>query len=329
MNTATDELRRIADAAWQKDPSGRATAERLQQWVRYTIVNAMTIDVEDYFQVEAFASTVNRSEWERLPRRVEHNTERLLDILAEAGVKATFFILGWVAERHPALARRVVADGHEVASHGSEHIRVDRQSPESFRADVRRSKRTLEDTGGVRVLGYRAPTFSIGRSSTWAHAILAEEGYRYSSSLYPIKHDLYGCPGAPRTPFAPLPGLLEIPLSTVRVMRIDLPASGGGYFRLLPYSLTRRLLLQAGRANRSPAIFYLHPWEIDPEQPRQHSAPWLSRFRHYLNLDRTEPRLRRLLRTFAWTRMDRLFLADDAGPFPVITSWADRKPQSP
>lgn len=329
MNTATDELRRIADAAWQKDPSGRATAERLQQWVRDTIVNAMTIDVEDYFQVEAFASTVNRSEWERLPRRVEHNTERLLDILAEAGVKATFFILGWVAERHPALARRVVADGHEVASHGSEHIRVDRQSPESFRADVRRSKRTLEDTGGVRVLGYRAPTFSIGRSSTWAHAILAEEGYRYSSSLYPIKHDLYGCPGAPRTPFAPLPGLLEIPLSTVRVMRIDLPASGGGYFRLLPYSLTRRLLLQAGRANRSPAIFYLHPWEIDPEQPRQHSAPWLSRFRHYLNLDRTEPRLRRLLRTFAWTRMDRLFLADDAGPFPVITSWADRKPQSP
>jgi len=329
VNTATDELRRIADAAWLKDPSGRATAERLQQWVRYTIVNAMTIDVEDYFQVEAFASTVNRSEWERLPRRVEHNTERLLDILAEAGVKATFFILGWVAERHPALARRVVADGHEVASHGSEHIRVDRQSPESFRADVRRSKRTLEDTGGVRVLGYRAPTFSIGRSSTWAHAILAEEGYRYSSSLYPIKHDLYGCPGAPRTPFAPLPGLLEIPLSTVRVMRIDLPASGGGYFRLLPYSLTRRLLLQAGRANRSPAIFYLHPWEIDPEQPRQHSAPWLSRFRHYLNLDRTEPRLRRLLRTFAWTRMDRLFLADDAGPFPVITSWADRKPQSP
>lgn len=329
MNTATDELRRIADAAWQKDPSGRATAERLQQWVRDTIVIAMTIDVEDYFQVEAFASTVNRSEWERLPRRVEHNTERLLDILAEAGVKATFFILGWVAERHPALARRIVADGHEVASHGSEHIRVDRQSPESFRADVRRSKRTLEDTGGVRVLGYRAPTFSIGRSSTWAHAILAEEGYRYSSSLYPIKHDLYGCPGAPRTPFAPLPGLLEIPLSTVRVMRIDLPASGGGYFRLLPYSLTRRLLLQTGRANRSPAIFYLHPWEIDPEQPRQHSAPWLSRFRHYLNLDRTEPRLRRLLRTFAWTRMDRLFLADDAGPFPVITSWADRKPQSP
>jgi polysaccharide deacetylase family protein (PEP-CTERM system associated) len=260
---------------------------------------------------------------------VERNTERLLDILAEAGVKATFFILGWVAERHPAMARRIVADGHEVASHGSEHIRVDRQAPESFRADVRRSKRALEDITGVRVLGYRAPTFSIGRSSTWAHGILAEEGYRYSSSVYPIKHDLYGCPGAPRTPFTPLQGLLEIPLSTVSVLGIDLPASGGGYFRLLPYPLTCWLLTQAGRANRSPAIFYLHAWEIDPEQPRQHSAPLRSRFRHYLNLDRTEPRLQRLLRTFAWTRMDRLFLADAAGPFPVITSWADRKPQSP
>jgi polysaccharide deacetylase family protein (PEP-CTERM system associated) len=235
VNTATDDLRRIADpASPEKDPPGRANAERLQQRARETIVNAMTIDVEDYFQVEAFASHVNRSEWERLPRRVERITERLLDILAEAGVRATFFILGWVAERHPAMARRIVADGHEVASHGSEHIRVDRQAPESFRADVRRSKRALEDITGVRVLGYRAPTFSIGRSSTWAHGILAEEGYRYSSSVYPIKHDLYGCPGAPRTPFTPLQGLLEIPLSTVSVLGIDLPASGGGYFRLLP-----------------------------------------------------------------------------------------------
>jgi polysaccharide deacetylase family protein (PEP-CTERM system associated) len=330
VNTATDELRRPPDpASPEKDPPGRANAEPLQRPARDTIVNAMTIDVEDYFQVEAFASTVNRSEWERLPRRVERNTERLLDILAEAGVKATFFVLGWIAERHPALVRRIAADGHEVASHGADHIRIDRQSPESFRVDVRRSKRALEDTGGVRIVGYRAPTFSIGPNSTWAHAILAEEGYRYSSSVYPVKHDLYGCPGAPRTPFAPLHGLLEIPLSTVRVLGIDLPASGGGYFRLLPYPLTRWLLRQAGHANHSPAIFYLHPWEIDPEQPRQHSAPLLSRFRHYLNLDRTEPRLRRLLRSFAWTRMDQLFLTENAGPFPVITSWTDYKPQSP
>jgi polysaccharide deacetylase family protein (PEP-CTERM system associated) len=291
--------------------------------------NAMTIDVEDYFQVEAFAATIDRNAWEGLPRRVERNTERLLDILAESDVQATFFTLGWVAQRHPGLVRRMVAEGHELASHGSDHMRADRQSPGDFRDDVRRSKRVLEDAGGVLVRGYRAPTFSIGRGSIWAHSILAEEGYQYSSSVYPIKHDLYGTPGAPRTPFAPLPGMLEIPLTTVRLLGIDLPASGGGYFRLLPYPLTRQLLRHASRANRSPSIFYLHPWEIDPEQPRQNAAPLLSRFRHYLNLGRTEPRLRRLLRNFSWTRMDRLFLTDQRGPFPVVVSWTDRKPPSP
>jgi polysaccharide deacetylase family protein (PEP-CTERM system associated) len=289
----------------------------------------MTIDVEDYFQVEAFASAIERNSWENLPRRVERNTGQLLDILAETGVQATFFTLGWIAERHPALVRRIVAEGHELASHGCDHVRVDRQSPETFRADVRRSKRTLEDTGGVLVTGYRAPTFSIGRNSRWAHAILSEEGYRYSSSVYPRKHDLYGSPGAPRTPFAPIQGMLEIPLTTVGVMGLDLPASGGGYFRLLPYPVTRWLLRRARRANGSPAVFYLHPWEIDTEQPRQRAAPLLSKFRHYINLDRTEPRLRRLLQTFSWTRMDRLFLTNEAGPFPVITSWTDRRPQLP
>ena len=290
---------------------------------------ALTIDVEDYFQVEAFASTIDRGDWETLPRRVERNTERLLEILAEAGVEATFFMLGWVAERHPGLVRRIVADGHELASHGSDHARADRQSPESFRGDVRRSRRLLEDTGGVTVRGYRAPTFSIGAGNRWAHAVLAEEGYRYSSSVYPIKHDLYGSPGAPRTPFSPHAGIIEIPLTTVRVLGRNLPASGGGYFGLLPYPLTRWLLRQAGRANRSPAIFYLHPWEIDAEQPRQRAAPLLSRSRHYLNLSRTEPRLRRLLRNFTWTRMDRLFLTDAAERLPVIGSWTDHKPQSP
>jgi len=289
----------------------------------------MTIDVEDYFQVEAFASTIQRSDWESLPRRVERNTERLLQILGDAEIEATFFVLGWVAERHPDLVRRVVAAGHEVASHGCSHVRVDCQSPEEFRDDIRRSKQVLEDLAGVPVRGYRAPTFSIGGASKWAHAILAEEGYRYSSSVYPVKHDLYGTPEAPRTPFSPVPGMLEIPLTAVRMLGIDIPASGGGYFRLLPYHLTSGLLNRARRVNRSPAVFYLHPWEIDPEQPRHQSAPWKSRFRHYLNLDRTEPRLRRLLRNFAWTRMDRLFLGDEKGPFPVVTSWTDRYQASP
>jgi polysaccharide deacetylase family protein (PEP-CTERM system associated) len=194
---------------------------------------------------------------------------------------------------------------------------------------VRLSKQILEDLSGERVRGYRAPTFSIGRTTTWAHIVLAEEGYRYSSSVYPIKHDLYGSPGAPRIAFAPLAGMLEVPLTTVRILGFNLPASGGGYFRLFPYPLTRWLLRRARRANQTPAIFYLHPWEIDPEQPRQPQASFVSRSRHYLNLDRTEARLRRLLRNFAWSRMDHLFLTDASGPFPVITSWTDHKSRSP
>ncbi len=228
----------------------------------------MTIDVEDYFQVEAFASTIDRKDWDRLPSRVERNTHRLLDILAEAEVQATFFALGGIVRRHPSIARRIVADGHELASHGNDHIRVDRLSPAAFRADVRDSKRILEDIGGVAVAGYRAPTFSIGRETRWAHAILAEEGYRYSSSVYPVRHDLYGSPDAPRAAFSPCPGLVEIPLTTVRLMGRDLPVSGGGYFRLFPYALSRSLLTRARRSG-APAIFYLHPWEIDPRQPRQ------------------------------------------------------------
>jgi polysaccharide deacetylase family protein (PEP-CTERM system associated) len=284
-------------------------------------VHAMTVDVEDYFHVEAFASTIDRADWEHLPRRVERNTMRLLDIFAETQAHATFFTLGWVAQRHPSLVRRIVAQGHELACHGLSHTRVDRQSAEEFRQDVRASKAILEDTGGVAVSGYRAATFSIRGASTWAHAILAEEGYRYSSSVYPIRHDLYGDPDAPRTPFMPCPGIIEVPLTTVRVLGMDLPASGGGYFRLYPYRLSRFLLSRASRTRNAPAIFYLHPWEIDPEQPPQRRAPALSRFRHYLNLGRTEGRLRRLLRQLAWTRMDRLFLADESGPFPMIPAW--------
>jgi len=199
----------------------------------------MTIDVEDYFHVEAFASTIDRKDWDHLPQRVERNTERILDTLAQFGTQATFFVLGWIACRHPALVRRILAGGHELASHGSDHLRVDRLSPEAFRADVRQSKRVLEDAGGVLVRGYRAPTFSISRGTSWAHGVLLEVGYSYSSSVYPLKHDLYGSPGAPRIAFAPIPGLVEVPLTTVRICRIDVPASGGGYFRLFPYRLTR------------------------------------------------------------------------------------------
>jgi polysaccharide deacetylase family protein (PEP-CTERM system associated) len=294
-----------------------------------SVANAMTIDVEDYFQVEALASTIDRREWENMPRRVEHNTGRLLEILAESGVEATFFVLGWVAERHPGLVRRIVSARHELASHGFGHQRADRQSPAEFRDDARRSKRILEDVGGVQVRGYRAPTFSIGSGSKWAHAILAEEGYLYSSSVYPVKRDLYGTPEAPRTPFVPAPGIVEFPLTSVRLLGLDIPASGGGYFRLLPYPLSRALLRRAAQVNGAPAVFYLHPWEIDPEQPRHGLASWKSRFRHYCNLDRTEPRLRRLLRDFTWTRMDRLFLSAKPPPYPVVTSWTDRKPVAP
>ena len=288
---------------------------------------ALTIDVEDYFQVEAFASTIDRADWDRLPARVERNTHRLLDILADAAVQATFFVLGGVARRHPSIARRIVADGHELASHGTDHLRVDRCTPAGFRADVGDSRRLLEDLGGAAVIGYRAPTFSIGRETRWAHAILAEEGYRYSSSVYPVKHDLYGTPDAPRSAFSPCPGLVEIPLTTVRLAGRDVPASGGGYFRLFPYPLTRWLLTKAAR-DPKPAIFYLHPWEIDPGQPRQRQAPLRSQFRHYLNLGRTEPRLRRLLRDFDWQRLDRLFLTEGAGPYALIAAWTDRRSPS-
>jgi polysaccharide deacetylase family protein (PEP-CTERM system associated) len=286
--------------------------------------NALTVDVEDYFQVEAFAGIIDRGDWEAFPRRVARNTNRHLDVFAEAGVSATFFTLGWVAKRHPELARRIVAEGHELASHGSDHYRADQQSPAEFRADVRRSKKLLEDIGGTAVAGYRAPTFSIGGKSRWAHAILAEEGFRYSSSVYPIAHDLYGTPHAPRRPFCPQPGFIEIPLTTMRMFGRNFPTAGGGYFRLLPYRVSRAALRKAGNELRTSCIFYMHPWEIDPDQPRQAQAPLRSRLRHYVNLGRTEDRLRRLLRDFRWTRMDRLFLDETSPQPPLIESWPTR-----
>src|SRR5215469_8014439 len=329
MSVAGNKVRQpIPERAGEENRANARADSACRRGSQTGFTGAMTIDVEDYFQVEAFATTIDRKDWDRLPLRVERNTNRLLDILAEAEVQATFFTLGCIARRCPEVIRRIVDEGHELASHGTEHGRVDRQSPAAFRLDVRESKRILEDVGGVGVKGYRAPTFSIGRETGWAHAILAEEGYRYSSSVYPVKRDLYGNPGAPHFAFLPHPGIIEIPLTTVRVLGRDIPASGGGFFRLFPYPLTRWLLSRAEKSQNFPAIFYLHPWEIDPNQPRQSQAPLRSRFRHYLNLGRTEPRLRRLLGDFTWMRMDELFLGDGGGPFPVITSWMDRNPAS-
>ncbi|MFQ3623837.1 MAG: XrtA system polysaccharide deacetylase [Acetobacteraceae bacterium] len=273
------------------------------------LANAMSVDVEDWFQVQAFAGVIDRAAWETLPRRVEANTDRILALFERAGVRATFFTLGWVAERHPGLIRRIVAGGHELASHGYGHELVHAIGPEAFRADLRRAKAVLEDTGGVAVIGYRAPTFSIGRrSAPWAHAVLAEEGHRYSSSVFPVKHDLYGEPDAPRGPHRPDPaGVVELPMTTVRVGSRNLPCAGGGWFRLVPYALFRAGLRRVN-ADGTPGLFYFHPWEVDPDQPRV-AAGRLARFRHYIGLAAMEGRVARLLRDFAWGRMDRVFAA--------------------
>jgi polysaccharide deacetylase family protein (PEP-CTERM system associated) len=271
------------------------------------IPNALTVDIEDYFQVEAFASSIDRAHWDSLPHRVDGNVNRLLDAFAEAGVKATFFTLGWVAQRYPAIVRRLVAEGHELASHGYGHARITSLSPEAFREDVARARAILEDVGGVAVTGYRAPSFSIVKDSLWAHGVLKEEGYRYSSSVAPLSHDLYGMPDAPRRPYHPLDGsdFLEIPISTIEVMGKRL-TSGGGFFRLLPYSLFRSAWRQAnGRGE--PIIFYFHPWEIDPGQPRQTKAPLKSRLRHYARLGAMEEKVKTALKDFPWDRMDRVY----------------------
>ncbi|MGH7119426.1 MAG: XrtA system polysaccharide deacetylase [Acetobacteraceae bacterium] len=275
------------------------------------IASAMTVDVEDYFQVQAFAGAVSRASWDSIPRRVEANTERILARFAEAGVQATFFTLGWVAQRHPGLIRQIVAAGHELASHGYDHIRADQLDEAGFRADVGRTRRLLEDIGGVAVRGYRAPTFSIGARNLWAFRALEAEGYAYSSSVYPVRHDLYGMPEAPRFPFRPANGRLwELPMTTLALAGRNLPWAGGGYFRLLPYGLYRRGLARMLRNERRPGIFYVHPWEIDPSQPVIANASLRSRLRHRLNLAATEGRLCRLLQEFAWNRMDRVFAAE-------------------
>lgn len=275
--------------------------------------NAMTIDVEDYFQVSAFAPFIPRGDWDARECRVERNVDRILGLLADRGIHATFFTLGWVAQRYPALVRRIVEQGHEIASHGYGHERASDLSPEAFRADVVRAKALLEDLSGYEVLGYRAPSFSIGKGNLWAFDVLRDCGYRYSSSVYPIRHDHYGMPDAPRFAFPVREGLLEVPVTTLRLRGRNYPSSGGGYFRLLPYALSRWLIAQVNQQDQQSAVFYFHPWEIDPGQPRIEGIDLKTRFRHYVNIQRTEARIAQLLQDFDWGRMDEIFLGQAQG----------------
>lgn len=277
------------------------------------VVNAMSVDVEDYFQVQALTDSISCEDWPYLEQRVERNTQRVLELFAQYQVRATFFTLGWVAERYKHLIRQIIAAGHELASHGYWHIRADQQTPDEFRADIRRTKTLLEDIGGVPINGYRAASFSIGARNLWAHKVLAEEGYRYSSSVFPVRHDLYGMPNAPRFVFKPSidEALIECPLTSVALLGRNFPCSGGGYFRLFPYSLSRWLMRKVSEDEQQPCIFYFHPWEIDPDQPRQSNLCWKSRFRHYVNLARMEQKVAAVLQDFQWDRMDAVFLTND------------------
>lgn len=268
------------------------------------IVNMMSVDVEDYFQVSAFEKRISRDDWDRLPCRVAQNTHHVLDLFSEFDVKSTFFVLGWVAERYPEIVRRIVDEGHELASHGYDHRRVTDLSPEEFRKDIIKSSAILEQIGGVKLKGYRAPSYSIVESNLWAHEILSECGFVYSSSVYPIKHDHYGIPDAPRFKYRTTsPDLIEFPISTVRRFGRNFPAGGGGFFRLYPYAISKLAINTLHRKDGKASIFYFHPWELDSDQPKISGIPLKTRFRHYLNLDKTEDKLKHLLRDFEWNTM--------------------------
>ncbi len=270
--------------------------------------NGLSVDVEDWFQVGAFENVIERGDWDGLADRVESNCAAILDMFAAADVQATFFTLGWVAQRHPALLRRISAAGHEVASHGWDHARVFRMDRKIFAEDVEKSRKAIEDATGVAVTGYRAPSFSIDHRTPWAHMELAEQGFAYSSSVAPVAHDHYGWPEAPRFAFRPLARsqLLEIPVTTAMFAGRRLAAGGGGFFRVLPYGFSRWAIRQVNRREGRPAIFYFHPWEIDPDQPRVSAASIKSRLRHYSNLAGMADKLRRLVFDFSWGRMDAL-----------------------
>jgi len=287
-------------AGWRSRPAGVAIDASS---------NALTIDVEDYFQVEAFSKVVDRNAWDGYECRVEHNVDCILALLEQAGAHATFFTLAWIAERYPQTVRRIIEAGHEVASHGTDHRRADAQTRAEFLADVTHAKKVLEQLSGCEVKGFRAPSFSVSRSNLWVMEALVEAGYRYSSSTYPIAHDYYGIPEAPRFAFHPLPdhSFLEIPVTSVRFFGRNWPCGGGGYFRLLPYGISAYALSRVRRQQGQPCVFYFHPWEIDPAQPHILNAPLKSRLRHYMNLSRTQKRLVRLLGAFSWQRVDQVF----------------------
>ncbi len=272
------------------------------------LTNAMTIDVEDYFQVSAFAPYIPRSDWNARECRVERNINAILEMLDNHTTKATFFTLGWIAERYPQLVRQIVEQGHELASHGHGHERASEQSEDTFYDDIKLAKQILEDISGTVVNGYRAPSFSIGKTNLWAYDCLERAGYRYSSSIYPIAHDHYGMPDSPRFSYPVRPGLLEIPITTLRMLNRNLPSSGGGYFRLLPYPVSRWMINRVNVQDGEPGIFYFHPWEIDTEQPRIAGINPKTRFRHYVNIRHMRARLNQLLKDFDWGRMDQIFL---------------------
>ena len=276
--------------------------------------NALSVDVEDWFQVGAFETVIDRKDWDALECRVERNTDAVIALFDEAGVKATFFTLGWVAERYPALIRRIVDAGHEIASHGYGHDRVFTLTPEQFAVDIVRTRKLLEDASGQKVIGYRAPSFSIDQRTPWAHEILAQQGYTYSSSVAPVKHDHYGWAEAPRFAFRPVAGsdFLEIPVTTAELGRKRLAAGGGGFFRLLPYAFSRWAIRQVNNDEQRPAVIYFHPWEIDPDQPRVANAPIKSKLRHYTKLDVMADKLRRLPKDFRWERLDAIVAREHA-----------------
>lgn len=273
------------------------------------IINAMSVDVEDYFQVSAFEPYIDKSNWDNLEHRVAQNTNKILDIFMEFNVKATFFTLGWVAERYPEIVKRIIDEGHELACHGYEHIRVTEQTPKQFRLDIQHTKKILEDLAGKEVIGYRAASYSINAENLWAHDVLMEEGFKYSSSVYPVKHDLYGIPDAPRFCYKPIESseFMEIPITTLKVGNKNIPCGGGGFFRFYPYLFSKWAFKKINNHSQS-AIFYCHPWEIDPEQPRQNNLNLKSKFRHYLNLHKMEQRIRYLLIDFSWDTMENVFL---------------------
>jgi len=298
-----------------KIDSGKEDGDLIANWSRRVVSltgpypNMMTVDVEDYFQVEAFFGVIERKDWGSYACRVEQNTDQILSMFHSTGAKATFFTLGWVAKRYPALIRRIVENGHEVASHGLEHRRADSQTHSEFLSDLKGSKSLLEDVSGVAINGYRAASFSITRKNLWALDAIAEAGYKYSSSIYPIRHDRYGIPDAPRFAFKPFAksDFLEIPITSFKIGGTNLPCGGGGFFRLLPYWWSSFQLRKVRSAGAGPCMFYFHPWEIDPEQPRIRNAPIVSRFRHYTNLGSMQYRLRRLLHEFSWQRIDKVY----------------------